>query len=84
MRAARLHGLRDVRLHEEERPKHGPGEALVRVEAVGLCGSHLHWFEEGGIGSNRIKRPIVPGHEPAGGTAEGLLVAAERPSPCWD
>ena len=33
-----------------ERPKPGPGQALVRVEAVGLCGSDLHWFEEGGIG----------------------------------
>ena len=31
MRVARLHGLRDVRLHEEDRPQPGPGEALVRA-----------------------------------------------------
>ena len=82
MRAARLHGLRDVRIHEEERPKPGPGEVLVRVLAVGLCGSDLHWFEEGGIGSNRISRPIVPGHEMAGRTEDGRLVAIEPAIPC--
>ena len=82
MRAVRLHGLRDVRLYEEERPKPGPGEVLVRVEAVGLCGSDLHWFEEGRIGSNRISRPIVPGHEMAGRTEDGRLVAIEPAIPC--
>jgi len=55
---------------------------LVRVEAVGLCGSDLHWFEEGGIGSNRISRPIVPGHEMAGRTEDGRLVAIEPAIPC--
>ena len=82
MRAARLHGRRDVRIHEEERPTPGPDQALVRVEAVGLCGSDLHWFEEGGIGSNRISRPIVPGHEMAGRTEDGRLVAIEPAIPC--
>jgi L-iditol 2-dehydrogenase len=82
MRVARLHGLRDVRLHEEERPRPGPGEVLVKVEAVGLCGSDLHWFEEGGIGTNRISRPIVPGHEMAGRTEDGRLVAIEPAIPC--
>ena len=82
MRVARLHGLRDVRLHEEDRPQPGPGEALVRVEAIGLCGSDLHWFEEGGIGSSRITHPIVPGHEMAGRTEDGRLVAIEPAIPC--
>jgi len=82
VRAARLHGPRDVRVHDEERPVAGPGEALVRVEAVGLCGSDLHWYEKGGIGSNRITRPIVPGHEMAGRTEDGGLVAIEPAIPC--
>jgi L-iditol 2-dehydrogenase len=82
VRAARLHGSRDVRIHDEERPVAGPGEALVRVEAVGLCGSDLHWFEEGGIGGTRIARPIVPGHEMAGRTEDGRLVAMEPAIPC--
>jgi len=82
VRAARLHGPRDVRVHDEERPVAGPGEALVRVEAVGLCGSDLHWYEEGGIGGTRIARPIVPGHEMAGRTEDGRLVAVEPAIPC--
>jgi L-iditol 2-dehydrogenase len=82
MRVARLHGPRDLRLHEEERPVPGSGEVLVRVEAVGLCGSDLHWFEEGGIGSTRITRPVVPGHEMAGRTEGGRLVAIEPGISC--
>ena len=77
MRAARIHGARDVRLHDEPRPPAGPGEALVRVEAVGICGSDLHWYEEGGIGGTTVTRPLVPGHEFAGRTEDGRLVAVD-------
>jgi L-iditol 2-dehydrogenase len=82
VRAARLHGPRDVRVHDEECPTPGPGEALVRIEAVGLCGSDLHWYEEGGIGGDRIRHPVVPGHETAGRTEDGRLVAIEPAIPC--
>ena len=51
---ARLHGAGDMRVAEEPVPAPGPGESLVRVEAVGLCGSDLHWYEEGGIGDARL------------------------------
>jgi L-iditol 2-dehydrogenase len=82
VRAARLHGPRDLRLHEEERPAPAPGEVLVRVEAVGVCGSDLHWYEEGGIGGTRITRPVVPGHEMAGRTEDGRRVAIEPAISC--
>lgn len=82
MKAARLHGARDVRIQDEERPTPAVDEALVRVEAVGLCGSDLHWFEEGSIGGTRLTRPIVPGHEMAGRTEDGALVAIEPSIPC--
>ena len=82
MKAARLHGARDVRIHDEERPTPAGDEALVRVEAVGLCGSDLHWFEEGAIGGTGLTRPIVPGHEMAGRTEDGQLVAIEPSIPC--
>jgi L-iditol 2-dehydrogenase len=82
VRAARLHGARDVRLHEEPRPAAGPGETLVRVEAVGICGSDLHWFEEGGIGGTHLARPLVPGHELAGRTEDGRLVAVDPAVAC--
>jgi L-iditol 2-dehydrogenase len=82
MKAARLHGVRDLRIHDEDRPGPGEGEALVRVEAIGLCGSDLHYFEEGGIGGTRVTQPIVPGHEMAGRTEDGQLVAIEPAIAC--
>ena len=50
MIALRLHDKGDLRLHEEPVPTPGDDEVLVRVTAVGLCGSDLHWFNEGAIG----------------------------------
>jgi L-iditol 2-dehydrogenase len=47
-------------------PRVEPGLSLVRVTAVGLCGSDLHWYGEGGIGDARLDRPLVVGHEFAG------------------
>jgi len=43
-----------------------PGEVQVRVEAVGVCGSDLHAYCEGAIGSTPNVYPMVLGHEPAG------------------
>jgi L-iditol 2-dehydrogenase len=47
-------------------PDPAPGEVLVRLHAVGICGSDMHWYKEGGIGSTRSKYPQILGHEPAG------------------
>jgi L-iditol 2-dehydrogenase len=47
-------------------PDPGPGEVLVRIRAVGICGSDMHWYLEGGIGQHRAAYPQVLGHEPAG------------------
>src|SRR5258708_25400365 len=47
-------------------PDPGPGEVLVRLRAVGICGSDMHWYKEGGIGSSPAIYPQVLGHEPAG------------------
>ena len=86
MKALRLHGIGDLRLHEEPEPSPGPGEVLVRVSAVGLCGSDLHWFAEGGIGDAQLTRPLVLGHEFAGtiasGERRGQRVAVDPAIPC--
>jgi L-iditol 2-dehydrogenase len=71
MKSLRLHGARDLRLYDEPIPTSGPGELLLRVTAVGLCGSDLHWFKEQGIGDARLERPLVLGHEFAAVIAEG-------------
>ncbi len=88
-RTARLHGSRDVRLHDEPLPVAGPGESLLRVTAVGVCGSDLHWFSHAGIGDARLHAPLVLGHEFAAvveGTGQRVavdpLIACGECEPC--
>lgn len=86
MQVARVHGANDMRLYDEPIPTPGPGEALVRVTAVGICGSDLHWLEEGGIGDDRVTSPFVLGHECAGviesGARRGQHVAIDPAIAC--
>ncbi len=86
MRVARLHGAGDLRLTDEPMPEVPPGHSLVRVAAVGLCGSDLHWYTEAGIGDARLDTPLVIGHEIAGtvsgGDLDGTLVAVDPAIPC--
>jgi L-iditol 2-dehydrogenase len=70
---ARLHRVGEVRVQSEPMPVPAAGESLVRVTAVTLCGSDLHWFAEGGIGDTRLKNPLVLGHEFAGVVESGEL-----------
>ena len=60
----------------------GAGEKLVRVKAVGVCGSDLHWFTEGSIGDAKLEHPLVLGHEFAGVTEDGQRVAIDPAIPC--
>ena len=48
----------------------GPGEVLVRLRAVGICGSDMHWYKEGRIADHAARYPQVLGHEPAGEIVE--------------
>jgi L-iditol 2-dehydrogenase len=86
MQVARLHAPHDVRLHDEAIPQPATDGILIRVEAVGLCGSDRHWFEEGGIGDARLGRPLVLGHEFAGtvasGPRQGERVAVDPANAC--
>jgi len=87
MRVARLYGAGDVRLHTEDRPPPATaGDRLVEVTSVGLCGSDLHWFTEGGIGDAVLAQPLVLGHEMAGvvisGPLAGRSVGLDPALPC--
>ena len=73
MRVARLHGVGDIRLRDEPIPTLRPDESLLRVTAVGICGSDLHWFAQGGIGDARLAQPLILGHEFAGVVESGEL-----------
>jgi L-iditol 2-dehydrogenase len=82
MKALRLHGPADLRLHEEPDPIPRPGENLLRIQAVGICGSDLHWFNEAGIGDARVDKPLILGHEFTALTEEGRRVAVDPAIPC--
>jgi L-iditol 2-dehydrogenase len=64
--AAILHGIGDLRLEERAMPAPGPGEVLVAVQSVGICGSDVHYWESGRIGAFVVRAPLVLGHEAAG------------------
>ena len=86
MLALRLHPDRRLRLHEEAIPVAADGQALLRVSAVGLCGSDRHWMVEGGIGDAILSAPLVLGHEFAAiatsGRFAGRRVAVDPADPC--
>jgi L-iditol 2-dehydrogenase len=94
MRAARLHSIRDLRLEDLPRPTPGPGEVLLEVDSVGVCGSDVHYYLEGRIGSQVVTAPIIVGHEFAAQVAElgpgvegldvGQLVAVEPAISCGE
>jgi L-iditol 2-dehydrogenase len=86
VKALRLHAAGDLRLHDEPAPEPADGDVLLRVTAVGLCGSDRHWFEEGGIGDAVLTHPLVLGHEFVGviddGPRAGERVAVDPAIPC--
>jgi L-iditol 2-dehydrogenase len=72
MTAVRLHGARDLRVECVPRPAPpGPGQVLLRVRSVGVCGSDLHSYIDGRIGDTVIQRPLILGHE-FGAVVEGV------------
>lgn len=81
MKAARLYGPGQVRLEDVAMPDLKPGTALVRIAAVTLCGSDLHYWRDARIGSSMAVQPLVLGHEFAGEIValapEPLVLTAE-------
>ncbi|HWR50440.1 MAG TPA: alcohol dehydrogenase catalytic domain-containing protein, partial [Bryobacteraceae bacterium] len=66
MRVAELIAVHRFNLTEAPALEPGPGEVQVRVAAVGICGSDMHYFSEGAIGDIACQYPMVLGHEPTG------------------
>lgn len=81
-----------IRLQEREVPEPGPGQVRVRIRSVGVCGSDIHYFEHGRIGSFVVKSPLILGHESSGivdavgpgvqNLKPGTRVALEPGVPC--
>ncbi|GMA28763.1 erythritol/L-threitol dehydrogenase [Arenivirga flava] len=84
MRAVVVHGPGDYRLEERPVPQPGPGELLLRVDAVGVCASDLKCYHGAAKFWGDEHRPawaqagITPGHEFAGTVVAGDTAALER------
>jgi erythritol/L-threitol dehydrogenase len=84
MQAVVCHGPRDYRIEEVPQPVAGPGEALVRVEAVGICASDLKCYQGAtkfwgdGTRPAYVETPVIPGHEFVGEVVELDEAAAAR------
>jgi L-iditol 2-dehydrogenase len=79
MRVSVLNGPGDVAMVERPVPQPGPGEVLVEVASVGVCGSDTHYYDHGRIGSYVVEQPLVLGHEAAGRIVEvGQGVPTDR------
>jgi L-iditol 2-dehydrogenase len=66
MKCAVLYGIEDLRIEERTVPSPGPGEVLVQVQRVGVCGSDVHYYKQGRIGDYVVREPMILGHESAG------------------
>ena len=86
MKTLRLYGPGDIRLMEEPEPSPASGEALLQIASVGVCGSDLTWFVSSGIGSAKLERPLILGHEFSAvaltGQFAGKRVAVDPAIPC--
>ena len=79
MRVLELSAPSTLTLTERPLPQPGPGEVLVRMTCVGVCGSDTHYLTHGRIGSFEVDYPMVLGHEGAGVVeAVGEGVGSER------
>ena len=90
-RLARLYQKGDLRIETDGVPAPGPGEVLLKMAAAGICGSDLHYYQDGGFGPVRVREPIIPGHEASGIVSQagegvdleaGTLVAVNPSQPC--
>lgn len=61
-----LYKTGDIRLEQQDVPEPGPGQVLLRMDSVGICGSDVHYWTHGAIGDFIVKAPMVLGHEAAG------------------
>lgn len=96
MNIATIHGPRDIRLEEAKDEEPGPNQILLKVTAVGICGSDLHTYLFGNTGGIKPEDPLILGHEAAGVVVAtgpnvdkklfpvGQRVAIDPATPCYE
>ncbi|CCV09616.1 L-idonate 5-dehydrogenase, NAD-binding [Mesorhizobium metallidurans STM 2683] len=66
MKSIVIHAAKDLRIEETDPGVLGDGQVEISVEAGGICGSDLHYYNHGGFGAIRLREPMILGHEVAG------------------
>ncbi len=93
MKAMMLTGIRQIEMKKvNDRVIKQPDDVRIRMLAVGVCGSDIHYYTQGRIGSQEVKYPFTVGHEGAGIIVEtgpavtrlkaGDKIAIEPSLPC--
>jgi L-iditol 2-dehydrogenase len=94
MKAMMLTGIRQMEMKEIPEPVLvNPNEVKIKMSVVGICGSDIHYYTQGQIGSQVVEYPFAVGHEGAGVVVAvgsevkrvrpGDAVAIEPAMPCW-
>lgn len=71
MKAAYLNKPMEIEIKEIDVPSPANDEVLIKVIAVGVCGSDIHYYEHGKIGKYVVEKPMILGHE-----CSGIVAAA--------
>jgi len=77
-RVAKLVDIKRIEIFEEEIPSLKENQVLVKMNSVGICGSDMHYFNHGGLGSFKTPLPMAIGHEPAGTVVDGAFKNGAR------
>ena len=95
MKAMMLTGIRQMGMKEIPEPLIiNPNDVKIRMSVVGICGSDIHYYTQGKIGTQEVEYPFTVGHEGAGVVVEtgsdvkrvkpGDKIAIEPAMPCWE
>jgi L-iditol 2-dehydrogenase len=94
MKAMMLTGIRQMEMREIREPSViKPNDVKIKMSVLGICGSDIHYYTQGQIGSQKVEYPFTVGHEGAGTVVEvgaavrrvkpGDPIAIEPAMPCW-
>ena len=95
MKSMVLTGIREMKMIDVPDPKiEKDTDVLIKLDRIGVCGSDIHYYTTGKIGSQVVQYPFPVGHE-AGGTVleigsgvttvkPGDKIAIEPAMPCWN
>lgn len=95
MKAMMLTGIRKMEMKDIPEPEIvNPNDVKIRMSVVGICGSDIHYYTQGNIGSQVVEYPFTVGHEGAGVVVAtgssvtkvkpGDKIAIEPAMPCWE